>query len=847
MNAGVLRVTGYLLRTTFRRRRGGYLTIAVLVGLLGGLAMGSIAAARRTQSSFPVYLASTNPSDLSLPTAGWQPGSPNSAGADLSVARSLARLPHVKRVENEFNINAQTLGPNGFPMPPPAGAKSLGISVLNNDGSIDGEFSDQDRLTAVQGRLADPKRADEIVVSAVVARVAGLHVGDVVPVGFYTNPQTILPGYGTSASFRTKAHLAMDLRLVGIVAFNNQVVLDSLDAVGTAQIVYTPALTRRLVSCCITSTTSALELAHGSQDVGVVEREIATFAGPNGPPFFGLAPSTAVAERAIKPESIALGVFGAIAALAALLIAGLAMGRELRFGAPEGRTLRALGGGPAMIMGDGLAGAVLAVIIGAVLAVVVAIGLSPLAPIGVVRPVYPDRGVAFDWTVFGLGFGVLVVVLSAAGAVMAYRQAPHRIGSERDRGRVQPSSVIRVASASGLPAPAIEGVRFALDPRVGGTTVPVRSAIVGTALALVVVIATVTFGASLDTLVSHPSLYGWDWNYELTGGGGIAPVPLHQGAVLLDHDRSVAAWSGVEFGGSVAVKGQEVPVIGERPGATVSPPILSGHGLDAPNQMVLGGATLAALHAHLGETVAVRIAGSRPTPLEIVGTATMPTVGIQIGAPHPTMGTGALVSSTVIPASVSNANGVTPPGPDAVLVRLRPGAAPAASLRSLQRIAHELTLPTNYGVTLLAVQRPAEIINYRSMGTIPAFLGAGLGAGAVVALGLTLVASVRRRRHELALLKTFGFTRRQLAATVAWQASVAVGLGAVVGVPLGIVLGRFLWDLFAHEIDAVPLPTVPGVTIALIAVGALVLANVVAAIPGRIAAKTATDSLLRTE
>jgi hypothetical protein len=487
------------------------------------------------------------------------------------------------------------------------------------------------------------------------------------------------------------------------------------------------------------------------------------------------------------------------------------------------------------------------VIVGAGLAVVVAIGLSPLAPIGVVRPVYPDRGVAFDWTVLGLGFAVLVVVLSTAGAVMAYRLAPHRTGAARDRDRVQPSNVIRVAGAAGLPPPAIEGVRFALDPRVGGTTVPVRSAIVGAALALVVVIATVTFGASLDTLVSHPPLYGWNWNYELTGGGGIAPVPGRQGAALLDHDPSVEAWSGVDFGGSMAVDGQEVPVIGERPGAAVSPPILSGHGLAASNQIVLGGATLAALHAHLGQTLSVRIAGSRPRSVQIVGTATMPTIGIQIGAQHPSMGTGALVSSTLIPASVSNHNDVAPPGPDAVLVRLRRGADTSASQRSLQRIAQELTLPMNYGVNVLAVQRPAEIINYRSMGTIPAFLGAGLGLGAVVALGLTLVASVRRRRHELALLKTFGFTRRQLASTVAWQASVAVGLGAVVGVPLGIVLGRFLWDLFAHEIDAVPLPTVPGVTITLIAVGALVLANVVAAIPGRMAARTATAQLLRTE
>jgi len=165
----------------------------------------------------------------------------------------------------------------------------------------------------------------------------------------------------------------------------------------------------------------------------------------------------------------------------------------------------------------------------------------------------------------------------------------------------------------------------------------------------------------------------------------------------------------------------------------------------------------------------------------------------------------------------------------------------------LNRIAQQLTLPSNYGVRLLSVQRPAEIINYRSMGTIPAFLGLGLAVGAVTALGLTLVASVRRRRRELALLKTLGFTQRQLAATVAWQASVAVLIGTVVGVPLGIVTGRFLWDVFARGIYAVPQPSVPALTVILIAIGSLVVANVVAAIPGRIAAMTPTALVLRAE
>ena len=148
---------------------------------------------------------------------------------------------------------------------------------------------------------------------------------------------------------------------------------------------------------------------------------------------------------------------------------------------------------------------------------------------------------------------------------------------------------------------------------------------------------------------------------------------------------------------------------------------------------------------------------------------------------------------------------------------------------------------------VIGVQRPAEILNYRSLGSTPVYLGAGLAAGAVVALALTLIASVRRRRRDLALLKTLGFTERQLAATVAWHATTAVAIGVVLGVPLGIAVGRWLWDLFAQEINAVPSPTVPVLQIVVIALGALVLANIVAAIPGRLAARTPTALVLHAE
>ena len=96
-------------------------------------------------------------------------------------------------------------------------------------------------------------------------------------------------------------------------------------------------------------------------------------------------------------------------------------------------------------------------------------------------------------------------------------------------------------------------------------------------------------------------------------------------------------------------------------------------------------------------------------------------------------------------------------------------------------------------------------------------------------------------------MKTLGFTQRQLAAAVAWHASVSAVVGVVVGVPVGVILGRWLWDLFARQIYAVPEPTVPVLWVALVAIGALVLANIVAAIPARMAARTPTAFMLRAE
>ncbi|HYT39029.1 MAG TPA: hypothetical protein VEN99_05935, partial [Acidimicrobiia bacterium] len=483
MNGPLLRVGWYRFRATFANRRGGYLSLVLLIGLLGGIAMAAVAGGRRTQSSYPGLLASTNPSDLTTIYGDAQ-------GYDPAIVDALARLPHVRRVESAATLNVLEVGTDGTPI------EDGGASANGTAGSVDGLFLNQDRPAVIQGRLPDPERPDEAVTTVEAARELDLHLGSVISLGFYTNEQTLSPDYGTKA---VQPYRRADVKLVGIGLLNSSVVEDDSERSG-GSLLLTPALTRTLLACCANGALSGLQLDHGSRDVAAVEPEVERALPPDtGFYIRATSGSQDKAERAVKPESVALGVFGGIAALATLLIAGQLLGRQLRLGADELGVLRALGAGPAMTTGDGLVGITGAIVIGSLLAAAVAVGLSPLAPIGPVRPVDPTAGIAFDWTVLGLGVAVLIVALGALAVTLAYRRAPHRAARRQERARAPRSGLARAAGTSGLPVTAVTGIGFALRPGARPDAVPVRSTILGAALAVVVVTATLTFGSSLHT------------------------------------------------------------------------------------------------------------------------------------------------------------------------------------------------------------------------------------------------------------------------------------------------------------------------------------------------------------
>jgi hypothetical protein len=839
-------VASYRLRATFRRRLGGYFAIALLVGMLGGVAMASVAAARRTQSSYPTFLASTNPSDLVLTVYNDATGS-----AGVSLTSVIKKIPDVRHVDT---LVAPTIVPLTA-----RGAPELSTSqVVVTGGSFDGLAVNQDRLVAVQGRLANPARANEVVMTASAAKVLKVRLGQLVPLGLYSHAEMNEPGFGTA---KVPPVVRVDARLVGIVVLNNEVLQDDVDQAFGFTFVTAALLkeARAHIEDPINPVLYGLQLTDGDRDLTSVEQRLIGLV-PAGDTYQFHVTSTVVTqmELSLKPESVALGAFGAIATLVCLVLGLQAISRQLRSGEDDLLVLRSLGANRAMTITDGLIGVLGAVVAGSLIAALIAVALSPLGPIGPVRRVYPDLGFTIDWTVVGGGLGILLFFLSLGAIVDAYRKAPHLGG--RAPATTRQSRLARSLQTMGVPVAGVVGVRFALEPGRGRTSVPVRSALIGTAIAVAMVVATLTFASSLNTLVSHPELYGWNWTYALYPANNVPP----QARKLLSTDKHVAAWSGVNYT-DATIDNQVVPILLGTPGARVAPPVLSGHGLEANNQIVLGAATLAALHKHVGDTVTISYESPKdapeyvpPTTLVIVGTSTFPAIGYDsFVAEHTSMGTGALVSTGIQPPAFRRA--LTSPdatlnGPELVFVRLRAGVSAKAGLADMDRIAAAANRafaadPHAVGdtLTVLGVLRPAQIVNYRSIGSTPITLSVGLAAGAIIALGLTLATSVRRRRRDLALLKSLGFTQRQLAAAVTWQASVTVLIGLAAGIPIGLVLGRQLWILFARNIDAVPDPTIPALSVVLVGVGAVLFALLDSALPARAAARTPVALALRSE
>ena len=178
-------------------------------------------------------------------------------------------------------------------------------------------------------------------------------------------------------------------------------------------------------------------------------------------------------------------------------------------------------------------------------------------------------------------------------------------------------------------------------------------------------------------------------------------------------------------------------------------------------------------------------------------------------------------------------------------VALRPGA-------DVEAVAHRLTakaaaIKGGQAFTFMPAPPLEQVQAVRDVAALPLALSAFLAVLAIGAVGHALSIAVRRRRHELAVLRALGLTRRQSRLVIVTQATLLAVIGLAFGIPLGIALGRTLWRAAA---DMTPLAYQPPVALwalALIGPLALVAANLLAAWPARRAARLRTARILRAE
>ena len=466
---------------------------------------------------------------------------------------------------------------------------------------------------------------------------------------------------------------------------------------------------------------------------------------------------------------------------------------------------------------------------------------SPLTPIGVARDVEPDPGLWIDSTALVLGALVVVAAVLVLAAWPAWRSATTR-AERRDGGSALPHRVAHALAATGASPAMTAGVRMALEPGRGRTSVPARSTIVSALLAVAVVTGAIVFAGSLDHLVSTPRLYGWNWDVEvqLDSSSPTYATDTAQVAQLLDSSRAVKGWSRASLS-DVTLDGHSMPAVGVEPGkGPVYPSIVSGRSPRRDDEIALGVRTLRTLGVAVGDTVTASLEGGGTTRLRVVGRVVLPGFGTYPGSDKTALGEGAVLTAAELRRA----------GPDfhrePFLVDFRSGADSRPFVARVRALAGAGTNDPTASEVVHA-QRPSDIIAYERIRTTPIVLAGVLALLAVATITHALVTVVRRRRHDLALLKTLGFTRRQVSAVVAWQATTVSAIALVAGLPLGIVLGRWGWRALADDIGTVAEPVVPLLAVLIAVPVVFAVVNAVAFVPGRVAARLRPATVLRSE
>jgi hypothetical protein len=807
-----VRITVTWLRLEVRRRWRSLLVLALLVALATATVLAAAAGARRGQTAFGRLWDSTLPATVTV--------LPNQPGFDWDKVRALPEVAALSEfaVVFGFSVDCCPGASSGFP---PIGDEMARIL---------------ERPALLAGRVFNPGRTDEVMVTPQFAHVYHKDVGDTITLLLAT-PKQMNEHFDGSAGPPLGPRIKASIVGIGRTVFGST---PADKPGGKGGVLPPPALLAHYRANILGTSgqnylNALIRLKGGTAAIPAFRADLAQVTGRpdidvlNNRKFFG-----GLVERLTRYEAACLFAFALAALVAALFLIGQSVARYISATVADLQVLQAVGMTPRQAVASATAPPLLAAAAGATLGVAAAVVASRWMPIGAASYSEPHPGIDADWLILGSGW-VLVTALVAAGSAVAAALA---LAARRRRPAPRRSGVAAAAAAAGFGVPVVVGARFALEPGRGRAAVPVRPALLGAVAGVLGVLAAFTFSAGVSDATANPARFGQTWQlFTSLGQSGQDFGPVSPVLRAVAADRDVTGVGDARVGGAqsghVSVESfTYAPVAGTR----VRTVLTGGRMPSAPDEIVLAPTTARDMHAATGSVV--RLAGAAgPRALTVTG------IGFVPSGPHNYYDDGAWLT----PAGFDRLFG----GADhafkfhVATVTLRPGA-------DVEAVAHRLTakaaaIKGGQAFTFMPAPPLEQVQAVRDVAALPLALSAFLAVLAIGAVGHALSIAVRRRRHELAVLRALGLTRRQSRLVIVTQATLLAVIGLAFGIPLGIALGRTLWRAAA---DMTPLAYQPPVALwalALIGPLALVAANLLAAWPARRAARLRTARILRAE
>jgi hypothetical protein len=795
------------VRARLRLDWRGLAVLTLITALMGSVALTGLAGARRTDTAVSRFV------QYAGPMLG-------QVSADPGTMKKIAALPDVAYSEIGALMLVIPVAIDGRPISSqPKGQVITEATVTRPP---------QARAIILAGREADQSRADEVMLNESAAQELHAHVGSVLQLRGYRPDQLQQVMNGTKIPPRVAPG---DVRVTGIIRLPTDLT-DNLDApagvtyTGSGDMIATAAFFRDYGASIGSFEGISFQLKDGTAGLPAFEAQVKRLGGGNAQLELGddAASAAAFAQHSTSFEALALLVFAVIVALALLVVVGQSLVRQVRVVTADFPALRALGASPRQLAVAALAPGALVAIAGMTLAIPVAYLLSVFMPIGLARRAEVSPGLSFDAAAV-LGGAALLGLLLAGRAALAAPRAARAGASGRAASRPGLRTAGRMTGWRLSPA-AASGIRMAFEPGRGRAAVPARAAIAGIVAALGAVLAALVFASSLSHVIGDPAVAGWDW--DVTVGNPHSGDIYQQAVPLLRSDDFASGFTATAMGDVVLDGRDDVTLVGlQTLRGQVVPPVLAGRLPRTGNEIALGGRELRTLGKAVGDTVPAH--GSHGVvSLRITGEVVL---SPEITNEQTQLGTGAVMTLGGATA-VSN----SPMYRNVFLVMLQKPVSPAAITRLQQQ----------FPGTVQPATPPPEVRDLSGATALPLALAFVLMLLACGTIAHTLVTSVRQRRRELAILKTLGFVTRQVRASVAWQATAIAGAGLVVGLPLGLIAGRYAWLLFAGQAAIIPVPVISPWTLLAFPL-VLALANLIAAIPARTAARTQPAVALRTE